>query len=887
MRVRLSVPCIIIKEGFCVFTWNFQYISKARLAETFGQLRLSAEAGDILVRIHTAIHVEEEAVDLARFIAKLVPGAHIFGTSTSAVIGWGRLIRNQCVISVTQMSKKGRVKTALLPTFDEDGHMLAVDKLCQSVKDAVISEDTKLMLTFLTGKYLDVYSFVERCNDFFPGVQMIGGLANTSDINLKRFLDSGFVFNEKGWSSKGIVLAAISGSEVESYSSYATGVEVIGREREITDTFGSCILTIDGKDAASEYRVGIGDELKSRPELTNLFPFVYSQTSDIPIMVRFSDDLSIEDMFPKDNVINHQAYSAHAGIDSASKREMINANHNVQVGKKLKRAFIYDGKIISDNRKLFRQIENFSKAETIFGYSCIARSMIYSNCVKWELSAYENSNLCGCITEGEIANVDGKNTFANCSFVVSVIGEAPATQTYNPYAFSHTDSLAADNTELLTYLYDVENKLISSDNSAAAESLKRFVRDCELKLLYSPTDDIPNGAALNMDIKLKGYDRICIINVFDMSSIRTDFSEQLIDLTYKSYISKCMSFAKKKKYAIYHIRDWMLAVGAPSYMVALSEFISDMQELQKELFAVSEECIAIVPLFSVIDDCTSGNSFSLYYSTLLEMKQKNIQFYVRDAKKGQLDEDSIRERYHMVNVINYAIANDKVIPYFQGIYDNKEKCINHYESLMRLEDENGKVYYPASFLDVARSYGLLYDSISKKMIAKVFDRFKDIADKSVSINLEIRDIKNRELTDFIYEFLSTAEHPEHFVFEILENEDIDDYDTLIAFVDRIHDLGGLISIDDFGSGFSNLQHIASIHCDYLKIDGSIVRRCCEEEQLANIIALVADWKRLSNKNFSIVAEFVENEDIQNLLLGFEIDYSQGYLFSKPAPEIEG
>ena len=48
-----------------MFTWNYQYISKARLAETFGQLRLSPEAGDILVRIHTAIHVEEEAVDLA------------------------------------------------------------------------------------------------------------------------------------------------------------------------------------------------------------------------------------------------------------------------------------------------------------------------------------------------------------------------------------------------------------------------------------------------------------------------------------------------------------------------------------------------------------------------------------------------------------------------------------------------------------------------------------------------------------------------------------------------------------------------------------------------------------------------------------------------------
>lgn len=868
-----------------LFTWNFQYISKARLAETFEQLRLDPKAGDILVRIHTAIHLEEEAVDLARFIAKLVPKAHIFGTSTSAVISSGKLIQNQCVISVTQMSK-GRVSTAMLPTFNEDGSPKAADELCQSVKDAVIDDQTKLMLTFLTGKYLDVYSFVERCNDFFPGVQMIGGLANTSEINLRKFLDSGFVFNENGWSNKSIILAAIGGSEVESYSSYATGVQVIGEECEITDTFGTCILSIDGKDAAGEYRIGIGDELKSKPELTNLFPYVYSQASDIPIFVRFSDNESLSEAFPKDNIVNKAAYDAHPDIDTVSKREMINANHNVKAGRKLKRAFIYDGKIISDNRTLFRHIENFEKAETIFGYSCIARSMIYANCVKWELSAYENSNICGCITEGEIAHVDGRNTFANCSFVVSVIGEEPATQMYNPYAFSHTDSLAADNQELLNYLYDVENKLVKSDRSAAADSLKAFVRDCELKLLYSQAEEIPNAAAMNMDIKLKGYDRICIINVFDMSSIQTVFSDKLIDLTYKNYLSKCVSFAKQKKYRIYLIKDWMLAIGAPSYMVALSEFIEDMKTLQKELFETSEDYIAIVPLFSLIDDCDVDNTYQAYYSMLLEMKQKNIQFYVRDARNEELDGESIRERYHMVNVINYAIAHDKVIPYFQGIYDNNEKRIHHYESLMRLEDENGKIYYPASFLGVARTYGLLYDSISQMMIRKVFERFADIEDKSVSINLGMRDIMNRDLLDYIFGFLSTAKHPENFVFEILENEEIEDYNWLIAFVDRIHDLGGLIAIDDFGNGYSNLQHILSIHCDFLKIDGSIIRKCCEDEQAANLVALITGWKKMGQRDFRIIAEYVENEQIQDMMLKYRIDLSQGYLFSVPSPDLE-
>ncbi|MCR5542101.1 MAG: EAL domain-containing protein [Ruminococcus sp.] len=867
-----------------MFTWNFRYASKAHLADTFQQLKLDPKNGDILIRIHTAIHLEEEAVELARYISQLLPEAHIFGTSTSAAICWGKLIQNQCIISVTQMSK-GTIRTAMLPTFEENGLPITSDALCMAVKEAVISDDTKLMLTFLTRKYLGVYNFVEKSNVYFPGVQMIGGLANTSEVSLKKFLDSGFVFNEKGWSNRAMIVAAISGAEVESFSSCATGVQALGEEREITDTFCSCILSMDGKDAAKEYRLGIGDELTDRPEMTNLFPYVYSDVSDIPIFVRFSENQSLNDIFDKSEPVIGKLQEMYPDKDYDTKCERICANHNVTAGKKIRRAFIYDRKVIADNRSLFRRIENFEKAETLFGYSCIARSMIYSNCVKWELSAYENSNMCGCITEGEIAHVDGRNTFANCSFVVSVIGESPATQEYNPYAFSHTDSLVADNRELLNYLYDIENKLNANEAFSAADSLKAFVRDVELKMLYSDTEELPNAAAMNMDIKLKGYDRICMINVYETYAMNTAFTTAIVDLTYKSYLTKCMGFAKRKGYKVYHIKDWNIAIGAPSYMFALSEFVSDMEILQRELFETSEDYIAIVPLFSVLDGCTVENIEQAYYSARLTMSSKNIQFCVRNANSDMLDEESIRERYHMVNVINYAINHDKVIPYFQGIHDNTSNTIHHYESLMRLEDENGDIYYPGSFLDVARSYGLLYDSLSMRMISKVFDKFKDCADKSVSINIGMRDIKNREIVDYIYDFLATVKHPENFVFEILENEDIDDYNTLVAFVDKIHDLGGQISIDDFGSGFSNLKHIANIHSDYLKIDGSIVRNCTVDEQCANLIALIAYWRELSNRKMRIIAEFVENQEIQDLLLKYNIDYSQGYLFSKPCPEI--
>ena len=73
-----------------------------------------------------------------------------------------------------------------------------------------------------------------------------------------------------------------------------------------------------------------------------------------------------------------------------------------------------------------------------------------------------------------------------------------------------------------------------------------------------------------------------------------------------------------------------------------------------------------------------------------------------------------------------------------------------------------------------------------------------------------------------------------------------------------------------------------IHFDYLKIDGSIVKRCVDNKEAENLIALISGWKKLSEREINIIAEFVENEDIQDKMVSYGIDYSQGFLFSKPS-----
>ena len=867
-----------------MFTWNFQFISKGKLAELIDQLMLHAQPQDVLVRIHTSIHTPEEAVELAGFIKAKIPHAHILGTSTTAAICAGKLYANQCIVSLTQMTG-GTVKTSRLPLFDKDGIPASPSDLCNTVKEAVIKDDSKLLLAFMTSAYRDAYEFAEETNRLIPGVQMTGGVVCSSPLIGNEKSRCGFVFDENGYSDCDVILASIGGSDVECCSAYITGAQAIGESAVITGSFGSSILSIEGKDAVSGYLVGIDEKFRDKAELRNLFPFVYSDSDDLPIFISYSADRSLSELYPEDDPANRKYYEDNPDIDIFSKTGIVSVNHNVRSGRKIRRSIIYDRNIINDNHKVFRKIESFPKSEVIFGYSDVVRIRIYSNCAKWELSAYENTNISGCITEGEFVSSDGVNRFGSGAFALTSVGEESSHQEFNPFAFSHTDSLAEDNKDLINYLTYMESRFENDRKTKIADSIKAFVRDCELKVLYSGNDEMGNAASMNIDIKIKGFDRVCMIKVADIDRMNLVFSAQAIELTHKVFISKCVAFARWKRYNVYKLEEWQIAFSAANYMVSLKEFVRDMEYLQKELFESSEENIAIVPLFCVMDGCTADNIYSAYQTAYIEMRRKNIQFYVKRHGIDDLDEESIRERYHMVNVINYAIAHDLVVPFFQGIYDNKLGTIHHYESLMRITDDKGTIYYPASFLDVARSYGLLYDTLSYTMIRKVFEIFKDSEGKSVSINLGMRDILNKGLTDYIFDFLSTVKNPENFIFEILENEDVGDYEVLMKFVDNIHQLGALISIDDFGSGFSNLKHIASIHSDFVKIDGSIIRNCWNDQESENLVALISGWKNLSLHKVSIIAEYVENDAIQEVMMRYNIDFSQGYLFSKPSPEI--
>ena len=115
-------------------------------------------------------------------------------------------------------------------------------------------------------------------------------------------------------------------------------------------------------------------------------------------------------------------------------------------------------------------------------------------------------------------------------------------------------------------------------------------------------------------------------------------------------------------------------------------------------------------------------------------------------------------------------------------------------------------------------------------------------------------------------------------FELLESEAIEDYEIVRKFIKDMKALGVKFAIDDFGSGYSNFEHILNLEIDYIKIDGSLIKRITDKNTKI-IVKTINNFAK--EMNITTVAEFVSDERIFEVVKELEIDCSQGFYLSKP------
>ncbi|WP_323592903.1 bifunctional diguanylate cyclase/phosphodiesterase [Aliarcobacter butzleri] len=406
------------------------------------------------------------------------------------------------------------------------------------------------------------------------------------------------------------------------------------------------------------------------------------------------------------------------------------------------------------------------------------------------------------------------------------------------------------------------------------EELKRNLR---LDFLTN----IGNRYKLIEDVSKSVNPCISILDIVSFSDVNDFFGYKTGDNVLKIVARKIEKLLiDKENYKVYRDHSDTFCIVAENE--DRDKFIKNVDEISKTIAKVpivikSRE---LYVQLSYVFSFESKENLLETANIIKRYSQANKNIIVYD-KALELEKDYEKNIFWTLK-IKKALDEDKIVPYFQPIYNLKTNKIEKYEALVRLIDGNN-VISPYYFLDISKK-SKQYLQLTKTMIQKTFDYFRD-KDFEFSINLTFEDIKSEYISSFIIELLKEYKIGHRVVFEIVESEEIDNFRKINEFFVTIREYGCKIAIDDFGSGYSNFEYLAKLNVDYIKIDGSLIKDILINKSSQNIVSMLVNFAK--GQKVKTIAEFVSNKDILNKVRELGIDYVQGYYIKEPIASIDG
>ena len=262
-------------------------------------------------------------------------------------------------------------------------------------------------------------------------------------------------------------------------------------------------------------------------------------------------------------------------------------------------------------------------------------------------------------------------------------------------------------------------------------------------------------------------------------------------------------------------------------------------------------------------------------------KQEKITFVLYSKKIDCVNNK--KQNIQKTQAIQEALQSNKVRLHYQPIVDAKTLKINKYEALVRIYAANGNLLYPDDFLKLSRK-AKLYDEITKAVINEAFFTLTTTQVK-ISINLTMRDILTHKTKKYLLDQI--RKHGKgvgsRLTLEMVETDEIKDYELFNAFVSEVREFNVSIAIDDFGIAYSNFFHLVNMDFDILKIDGHFVKNMHDKKNRTIIELVVLYARRMDKKT---IAEYVETEADKKELTEMGVDYFQGYYFGKPSKQLQ-
>jgi EAL domain-containing protein (putative c-di-GMP-specific phosphodiesterase class I) len=167
-------------------------------------------------------------------------------------------------------------------------------------------------------------------------------------------------------------------------------------------------------------------------------------------------------------------------------------------------------------------------------------------------------------------------------------------------------------------------------------------------------------------------------------------------------------------------------------------------------------------------------------------------------------------------------------------------------------------------------------------VAQQAEWAREHVDLSVAVNLSPSNLSDDQLPEKVAAVLDRqGVDPGSVVLEITEDCFMGDAEQSRDVLDRLHNLGVELSVDDYGTGFSSLAYLRDLPVDELKLDRAFLAAADEDHRAVAIIRSTIDLAH--SLDLRIVAEGVETDEALTLIANLGCDAAQGYLLGRPAP----
>jgi diguanylate cyclase (GGDEF)-like protein/PAS domain S-box-containing protein len=258
---------------------------------------------------------------------------------------------------------------------------------------------------------------------------------------------------------------------------------------------------------------------------------------------------------------------------------------------------------------------------------------------------------------------------------------------------------------------------------------------------------------------------------------------------------------------------------------------------------------------------------------------------VHSFEENDLDLMRRRREMQWANRINSALEEGRFELFRQSILPLQVPEVGvHYEILLRMRDETGKIVAPDNFIAAAERYGIT-PQIDRWVIENAFRWLVSEADEReklamCSINLSGQSLADDKFLPYVIEqFNRSGLDATKICFEITETAAIASFSQANRFIQALKQLGCKFALDDFGTGLSSFGYLKHFPVDFLKIDGSFVKEILHDPIDREMVRSINEIGHLTGKQ--TIAEFAENIEIINMLRTLGVDFAQGYGVAQP------